>query len=97
MLVPAGRYPPTRAESVTVYISAGDVTAQGLEYERVAMIFIRATAQATDERAIMHRAQEDAAKLGANGVIMADPREPAAGSTDRQGRVLAIRTRRRAA
>lgn len=92
-LAPAGRYTPTVPESVVVYTSVEDVLAQNLEYDRVAMIFIRADARYTNENAIMLRAREDAAKLGANGVIMGDTREAGFWSADRQGRVLAIRTR----
>jgi len=92
MLSPA-RYPPTVPDSVTVFISVADVDAQGLAFERVAMLFIRATAEFTQENAIMRRAREDAAKVGANGVIMGDSREPGTWGSDRQARILAVRTR----
>ena len=94
MLSPA-RYPPTVPDSVTVFISVADLDAQGLTYERVAMLFIRADATFTNESAIMRRAREDAAKVGANGVIMGEAREPGQffWSSDRQARALAVRTR----
>jgi hypothetical protein len=96
MLSPA-RFPATLPESVTVYVSVADVEAQHLVYERVAMLFIRADALFTNEAAIMRRAREDAAKVGANGVILGDAREPGffLWSSDRQARVFAIRTRPR--
>jgi hypothetical protein len=87
------RYPPTFADSVTVFISVADVDAQGLAFERVAMLFIRATAEFTQENAIMRRAREDAAKLGANGIILGGAREPGTWGTDRQERIMAVRTR----
>ena len=92
MLSPA-RYPPTVPDSVTVFISVADVDAQGLAFERVAMIFIRATAEFTEENAIMRRAREDAAKIGANGIIMGNAREPGTWGSDRQERIMAVRTR----
>lgn len=92
MLSPA-RYPPTVPDSVTVFISVADVDAQGLAFERVAMLFIRATAEFTSENAIMRRAREDAAKIGANGVIMGNTREPGTWGSDRQERIMAVRTR----
>jgi hypothetical protein len=87
------RYPPTFPESVTVFISVADVDAQGLAFERVAMLFVRATAEFTQENAIMRRAREDAAKLGANGIIMGNTREPGNWGSDRQERIMAVRTR----
>ena len=92
MLSPV-RYPPTVPDSVTVFLSVADVDSQGLAFERVAMLFVRATAEFTQENAIMRRAREEAAKLGANGVIMGQPREPGTWGTDRQERVMAVRTR----
>ncbi len=92
MLSPA-RYPPTVPDSVTVFISVADLDAQGLAFERVAMLYIRATAEFTSENAIMRRAREDAAKVGANGVIMGNAREPGTWGTDRQERIMAVRTR----
>ena len=86
------RYPATTPDSVTVYVSVADVEAQRLAYDRVAMLFIRADARYTNEAAIVQRAREDAAKVGANGVILGDTREPGFWSADRQARVLAIRT-----
>lgn len=86
------KYPPTTPDSVTVYVSVADVEAQHLAYDRVAMLFIRADASLTNENAIVRRAREDAAKVGANGVILGDTREPGFWSSDRQARVLAIRT-----
>jgi len=95
MLSPA-RYPPTVPDSVTVFISVADVDAQGLAFERVAMLFIRATAEFTEENAIMRRAREDAAKLGANGIILGNAREPGTWGSDRQERIMAVRTRPKA-
>jgi hypothetical protein len=94
MLSPT-RYPPTVPDSVTVFISVADVEAQGLAFERVAMLYIRATAEFTSENAIMRRAREDAAKVGANGVIMGNTREPGTWGMDRQERIMAVRTRPR--
>ena len=94
MLSPA-RYAPTVPDSVTVFISVADVDAQGLAYERVAMLFIKADALFTNERTIMRRAREDAAKVGANGVILGEAREPGQGffDSDRRARAMAVRTR----
>jgi hypothetical protein len=92
MLSPA-RYPPTVPDSVTVFISVADVDAQGLAFERLAMLFVRATAEFTQERAIMRRAREDAAKVGANGIILGGAREPGTWGSDRQERIMAVRTR----
>ena len=94
MLSPA-RYAPTVPDSVTVFISVADVDAQGLAYERVAMLFIKADALFTNERSIMRRAREDAAKVGANGVILGEAREPGQGlfDSDRRARAMAVRTR----
>lgn len=94
MLSPA-RYPPTFPDSVTVFVSVADVDVQGLAYERVAMVFISADALFTNERTIMRRAREDAAKVGANGVILGEAREPGQGlfDTDRRARAMAVRTR----
>jgi hypothetical protein len=91
MLSPS-RYPPTVPDSVTVFLSVADVDAQGLAFERVAMLYIRATAEFTQENAIMRRAREDAAKLGANGIIMGNTREPGTWGSDRQERVMAVHT-----
>jgi hypothetical protein len=92
MLSPA-RFPPTVPDSVTVFLSVADVDAQGLAFERVAMLFIRATAEFTEENAILRRAREDAAKIGANGIILGAAREPGTWGSDRQERIMAVRTR----
>ena len=89
------RYPPTVPDSVTVFVSVADIDAQGLAYERVAMLFISADARYTNELAIMRRAREDAAKIGANGVILGETREAGAWNPNRAARVLAVRTRPR--
>ena len=92
-LVGPKRYPPTLPDGVTVYVSVDDVAAQNLDYERVAMVFIRADQRYTNEPTIMTRARVEAAKVGANGVILGDTREPGFWSNDRQAGVLAIVTR----
>ena len=93
MLAPAGEYAPVPPDSVIVFLSIDDVVAQGFEYERIAMLFIRADSRYTNESAILKRAREEAGKIGANGVILGETREPGFLQADRHGRILAIHVR----
>lgn len=63
-------YPPIPPEHVTVFMSPDELRADTIQYERIAMIFTKGSAEFTDNQKHLRKAREEAAKLGANGIII---------------------------
>jgi hypothetical protein len=64
-------YPAISPDSVTIFADMTELTAADtIGYERVAMIFTKGTEGMTDHQALLRRARQEAAKLGANGILM---------------------------
>ena len=90
-------YPPIHPDQVTIYLDEADIPG---EYEKVALITLRGNYQATDEAKMFRKARKEAAKLGANGVLVQEVRDPSTGAKvaaaligvggDRKGEVIAI-------
>jgi hypothetical protein len=88
---------PTSEDAVQVYRSEAQVTCA---YEEVALIHAQGSADFTNEAQMIRRGRKDAAKLGANGLILTPIDEPsvlgraasvAVGTTaDRRGQMVAI-------
>ena len=63
-------YPPISPEEVTVFMDPGELRADSIRYVRVAMIFTSGSSEFTNADAHMSKAREEAAKLGANGIVI---------------------------
>jgi uncharacterized protein YidB (DUF937 family) len=68
--------PPLRKEDVTIYLEEESIEG---EYDEMAVINIEASANLTDESDVYKRAREDAAKIGANGVLFEKMEEAGTG------------------
>jgi len=63
-------YPPISAEQVTVFMDPGELRADSIRYDRVALIFTSGSSKMTSSDQHVRKAREEAAKLGANGVVI---------------------------
>ncbi len=92
------RYAPIPIEDVTVFLDIRELTVDTLAYERLAIIHLKGSQEFTDQEDIFKKAREEAAKLGANGVLFGAVEEgrttwnALTGTTtsDRQGQAFAI-------
>lgn len=90
-------YPPIHPDQVTIYLDEADIPG---EYKKVALINLRGNYQATDEAKMFRKARKEAAKMGANGVLVQKVKDPSTGAKvaaaligvggDRKGEVIAI-------
>lgn len=62
-------YPPVAPDDVTVFTSLGPLCADTIRYEEIAKIFTNAS-EFVGDQAHLRRATEEAANLGANGIIL---------------------------
>jgi hypothetical protein len=90
------RYSPIAVDSVTIFTGAAELEPDSIAYERLAMIFLKGDQSFTDQRDMIRKAREEAAKIGANGIVistMAEGQYDAFWGVqgDRQGSVVAIR------
>ncbi len=93
-------YPALQPEDVVIYLHEQDIQA---EYDKIAIIYARGDYAMTDEARMFKAVRKKAARLGANGVILQDVREPSTGAkvadhflgvgADRRGELLAIYVR----
>jgi len=91
-------YPPVAFEEVQVFLTEGDVPG---EFVKIALINAEAASSWTNEKGMVDKVRREAGKLGANGVIIDDIKEPSAGAkvagavfgvpANRHGKVVAIR------
>jgi uncharacterized protein YidB (DUF937 family) len=91
-------YPPVPVDSVAVYLSVDDVPG---DYEKVALITAEGDFDTTSREGMIEKVREEAAMLGANGVLLERIEEPGTGGKvsemflgvggERKGRMLAIR------
>ena len=89
--------PPISKDAVVIYSSAEKVPGK---YDEVALLNSRGDAGSTDERKMYESMRSEAAKLGANGVILQETKDPGTGSkvahmligtsSNRQGKSMAI-------
>ncbi len=90
------RFPPTVVDSVTVFIGVEELQADSIVYQRIALIFLEGDQDMTDQQDMIRKAREEAAAIGANGIIITDisegGRNPDQDSDNpRRGRVMAVR------
>lgn len=93
----ANDYPPLDPNEVTIYLSEDDVPG---DYEKVGIINLSGNYQFTNQEKMYEKARKEAAKIGANGVVVEEIREPGTGAKvasalvgvggDRTGEMLAI-------
>ena len=69
--------PPIAKESVIIYSSAEKVPGK---YDEVALLNSKGDESMTDERKMYESMRSEAAKLGANGVILQETKDPGTGS-----------------
>lgn len=91
-------YPPVAWEQVQVFLKESDVPG---EFVKIALINAEAASGWTNEKGMVDKVRKEAGKLGANGVIIDDIKEPSAGAkvagavfgvpANRHGKVVAIR------
>lgn len=93
-------YPPTVPDSVRIYLEEGDVPGP---YEKLALIQASGESNWTTTEQMFDRVREEAATVGANGVLVEGVDEPSAGAkvagaflgtgSQRAGRMVAIYVR----
>ena len=91
-------YPPTTAEQITIYLIEDDVPG---DYEKLAIINLKGDYNTTDEEMMYKKARKEAAKYGANGILVYQVEDPGTGAkvadallgtgATRKGRMIAIR------
>ncbi len=97
-LAPGQAHPAVPQSEVFVFLAEKDVPGP---YEKLALITAEAATGWTDERQMVDALKKKAGKMGANGIILGDIREPSAGEkiaaavlnaeAMRQGEAVAIR------
>ena len=90
-------FPPLSPEEVTIYVSEEDIPA---EYEKVAIINATGSSSYTNEAQLYEAVRKRAAKIGANGVLLSEIKEPGTGAkvaaavfgydTQRKSQMIAI-------
>lgn len=92
-------YSPTDPEAVRIFLDEGDIPGS---YEKVALIHTSGSNEFTSREKHVRRAREEAAALGANGILLKGVKGPSAadkavaafvssGFTDKEGEMIAIR------
>lgn len=94
------QYAPTNPASVQVYVSAEDVPKK---CKKIALLSARASSGYTDESDMIAKVREEAAKQGADAVLLKNIDEPSAGAkvagavlgvpAERTGQMIALRCR----
>lgn len=94
----AGTYPQIAPYEVRVFLHEDDVPG---EYERIALVTARSEASWADETDLIRAMRKRAARLGANGIIVGEVRDPTTlervaevlteYEPQRRGRAVAIR------
>jgi hypothetical protein len=97
-LGPPRTFPPVAANEVQVFMTEADVKSP---FEKLALIKLKGDSDYTNETMMVEKAKAEAAKIGANGIILGQTDEPSAGakvagalfgiSTQRRGDIVAIR------
>jgi len=97
MLAPQ-KHEPVPVDSVRVFVAESELEDQDLEWESVAVLFARGSADWTSERGMLRKLREEAGKRGANGIILGEMKEPGFGErlflgsgAARKSQVAAIR------
>jgi hypothetical protein len=103
LLIPANRLAPVPEDSVRVFLSVQELRDRGYEWESVALLFGSGSSMYTTDRGMVQTIRREAGKLGANGIILADAREPSSAErwlmgagAQRKSTMTAIRWRARA-
>jgi len=96
------QYPPIHPSQVQIYLSEDDIEAP---YEKIAIINAQGEGSWTNESQMYKAARKRAAKVGANGVLITELKEPSNGAkiagaifgtgTTRRGEMIAIRVQTR--
>lgn len=92
------QYDPVSPDQVVIYLDETDIPG---EFEKLAIINAKGESSWTDEKQMYERARKDAAKIGANGILVEQVKEPSAGAkiagaflgtgSQRTGTMIAIR------
>ena len=100
ILGPANRFAPVAEDSVRVFLSQEELRDRGYEWEAVALLFGSGSSMYTTDRGMLQTIRREAGKVGANGIILADTREPssaerwlAGAGAQRKSTMTAIRWR----
>jgi len=64
------RYAPITVQEVTVFLSPEELQADSIRYERLGMMFAKGSHSFTDQQQMVRKLREEAAKIGANGLVM---------------------------
>lgn len=93
-------YAPTNPAAVQVYLAEGDVPKK---CKKIALLSARGATGYTNESDMIEKAKEEAAKAGADAVLLKHIEEPSAGAkiagaafgvaTERTGQMIALRCR----
>lgn len=104
LLGPANRFAPVPEDSVRVFLSEQELRDRGYEWEAIALLFGSGSSMYTTDRGMVQTIRREAGKVGANGIILADTREPSSAErwlmgagAQRKSTMTAIRWRVRAA
>ncbi|MCE5270802.1 hypothetical protein LLH00_05910 [bacterium] len=91
-------------EQVQVFMSPNDIS---VPYDKVAVIHAQGGSGFTTEQGMIKKAQKEAAKIGANGIIVETIKEPSSGAKvagaifgiqpERRGQITAIRLKEKPA
>jgi hypothetical protein len=97
-LGPDTSYPPVPVSEVQVFLTEADVPGP---FEKLALIKLSGDVDYTNDIKMVNKAKAEAAKIGANGIILGETKEPSAGAkiageifgvpSERKGQVVAIR------
>ncbi|MBI3097301.1 MAG: hypothetical protein HYY93_03515 [Planctomycetes bacterium] len=97
-LGPGRAYAPVHVSEVQVFLADEDVPGP---FEKLALIRLKADADWTDENDMVDKAKEEAAEMGANGIILGRTEDPGAVDRiaarifktpkNRKGEIVAIR------
>ncbi len=95
----AQKFPEISPDSVRIFTSEAEL--ESLEFTRVALIEATGSGEYTSQSGMIEAMRKKAAKLGANGVLLPQIKEPGAGAkvaaalfgtgTERKGNAVAIR------
>lgn len=90
-------YPPVNESEVVIYLQEDDIPRS---FEKIAVIYARGDYSLTDEAHMIKKVRRKAAKLGANGVLLHEIKEPSTGAkvakailhteANRKGEMIAI-------
>jgi len=92
------KYAPVAPDSVLVFTGPQELRDRGYEWETIAVLFASGSADYTSNKGMLSKLREEAAKRGANGVLLGEQKEPGFGerlffghAAQRKSQIMAIR------